>query len=200
MKNTKEQILQTSLLLFLQKSYKDVTMSEIVKQTGMSKGAIFHYFSSKEALFKEIAQMFFSMGATNYSLLNSESLNTFYHEYVDSLSNSIQQLNQMLSGSYSKSVSINFFFIMFEAINRFPEFLKLELELHKKDLEAWMGIINNARKKHEIKSDSSDKDLAMLFLYCNDGAFIRYMNSGNEIGFKDLLLNAYDSIYSNIKL
>ena len=63
MKNTKEHILQTSLLLFLQKSYTDVTMSEIVKQTGLSKGAIFHYFSSKEALFKEIAQpCFFRWG------------------------------------------------------------------------------------------------------------------------------------------
>ena len=89
---------------------------------------------------------------------------------------------------------------MFEAINRFPEFLKLELELHEKDLEAWMNIINNARKNNEIESESSDKDLAMLFLYCNDGAFIRYMNSGCEIGFKEFLLKAYNSIYTNIKL
>ncbi|OIP04989.1 MAG: hypothetical protein AUJ97_01965 [Bacteroidetes bacterium CG2_30_32_10] len=64
MNDAREHILKTSLLLFLQKSYKDVTMSEIVEKTGFSKGAFYHYFTSKEELFKEIASNFFSMGAS----------------------------------------------------------------------------------------------------------------------------------------
>jgi len=58
MNEAKEHILRTSLLLFLQKSYKEVTMREIVEKTALSKGAFYHYFSSKEQLFKEIVLMF----------------------------------------------------------------------------------------------------------------------------------------------
>ena len=37
-------------------------MKEIVEKTGLSKGAFYHHFSSKEILFKEIVLMFFAMG------------------------------------------------------------------------------------------------------------------------------------------
>ena len=51
---TKEHILNVCTHLFLQKGFKEVTMKEIVEKTGMSKGAIYHYFNSKEQLFLEV--------------------------------------------------------------------------------------------------------------------------------------------------
>lgn len=52
--DSKEQILKIALLLFLQKGFKGVTMNEIVKMSEFSKGAFYHYFSSKEEVFKEV--------------------------------------------------------------------------------------------------------------------------------------------------
>ena len=54
---SKEHILITAFSLFLQKSFKEVTMKEIVKETGLSKGAFYHYFESKEQLFLELLQL-----------------------------------------------------------------------------------------------------------------------------------------------
>jgi AcrR family transcriptional regulator len=59
MNNSREHILQTAFKLLLQKSYHEVTMQDIVQVSGMSKGAFYHYFNSKEAVFKEIVQHFF---------------------------------------------------------------------------------------------------------------------------------------------
>jgi len=200
MNETKEHILNTSLILFLQKSYRDVTMKEIVQKTELSKGAFYHYFSSKEELFKEIVGMFMSMGGVPYSSFEVSSLKEFYSKYVDYVDNSIQQISNLVDDGKSKSPSFNFFLILFEAVSRFPEFLELELEMHKHDLDAWKTMISVAKQKKEIKSNSSDEDIAKLFLYCTDGVFIRFVNSENTKSYKAYLQNAFDSIYENIKV
>ena len=199
MNDTRKHILRTSLILFLQKSYRDVTMKELVETTGLSKGAFYHYFSSKEALFQEIVALFLSMGVVNYNEFSKTSLKDFYLQYIDYLNNSMIAINKLVSGSDNGSFEFNFFLIMFEAASRFPEFLKMELEMHKKDMQAWENIIETARKTKEIKSKSTNKEIANLFLYCTDGVFLRFINNDNSKAFKDYLLNAYNSIYDNLK-
>lgn len=199
MNSTKEHILKTSLLLFLQKSYRDVTMSEIVAKTGLSKGAFYHYFTSKEELFREIAGMFLSMGAVNYASFSNDSLKTFYHQYIDYLEHSLDEMGRMASASGDSTISFNFFLILFEAVSRFPEFLKMEAEFHHKDVEAWISVIAAARAKGEINSPSSDEEIANLFLYCTDGVFLRFINNDQAITYRDFITKAFDSIYLNLK-
>ncbi|MDZ7633547.1 MAG: TetR/AcrR family transcriptional regulator [Bacteroidales bacterium] len=143
MNNTKEHILKTSLLLFLQKSYKDVTMKDIVEKTGLSKGAFYHYFTSKEELFKEITDYFLSIGKIDYSLFSKDSLNEFYHQYAASLGQSFKKMMEFVNDNSNENNAFNFFFIMFEAASRLPDLLKIELELHKKDVAAWGKIIKH---------------------------------------------------------
>ena len=199
MKDTREFILKTALSLFLQKSYRDVTMREIVEKTKLSKGAFYHHFASKEALFKEIANNFFLMGKIDYSSFSPDSLELFYHQYVDYVGKSIDEINTLVGTSVKGDPSLNFFLIMFEAINRFPLFLKMERDLHLLDLETWKKVIRHARKKGEISSSASDSQIAGLFLYCTDGVFIRMINSNHEYNFHDALLEAFDTIFNGLK-
>jgi AcrR family transcriptional regulator len=39
----------------MQKSYKAVTLKDLIAATGLSNGAFYHYFENKEQLFKEVA-------------------------------------------------------------------------------------------------------------------------------------------------
>ena len=198
MSETKEYIVNTSLLLFLQKSYKDVTMKDILDKTGLSKGAFYHHFASKEDLFKEIVLLFFASGQLSYSTFRKDSLQKFYQDYVESIGESISNLNKLVCDSNSGSGSVNFFFIMFEAVNRFPEFLNMELQQHKKDLEEWQKAIANARLQNEISSTSTDEEIANLFLYCTDGVFLRYLNDNQTHSYKEYLLKAFETVYNNL--
>jgi TetR/AcrR family transcriptional regulator, transcriptional repressor for nem operon len=199
MNDTKEHILNTSLLLFLQKSYRDVTMREIVEKTGLSKGAFYHYFVSKEELFKEIAGMFLSMGAVNYSSFSRVSLKEFYNQYIEFLDNSLVEMSNMVAATNDASFNLNFFLILFEAVSRFPEFLKTELEFHRKDVDAWKSIIVVARMKGEIKSVSSDEEIAELFLYCTDGVFLRFINNDKPTAYREFLSKSYGTLYDNLR-
>jgi TetR/AcrR family transcriptional repressor of nem operon len=199
MNGTKEHILKTSLLLFLQKSYRDVTMKEIVKKTGLSKGAFYHYFNSKEELFKEIVNVFFSMGIIDYSVFNQDSLHKFYNQYIEHIGASFGKMYEFIGCSKEVETSFNFFLIIFEAVSRFPEFLSFELEQHNKEVKAWEKVISRARKTGEIKSASSDAHIANLFLYCTDGVFIRFINNDKNSSYEANLLNAFDTIYNNLR-
>jgi len=44
-------ILEAAYTVFVEKGYSDTTMDDIVKKSEMSKGAIYHYYNSKKALF-----------------------------------------------------------------------------------------------------------------------------------------------------
>ena len=52
--DTRERILGAAQGLFQQKGYHETSMDDIVKVSGLSKGAIYGYFESKEELFETI--------------------------------------------------------------------------------------------------------------------------------------------------
>ena len=200
MNDTKEHILKTALILFLQKSYRDVTMNEIVEKTGLSKGAFYHYFDSKETLFKEIVFSFISMGEVDYSKFSKTSLKSFFNQYADYISNSLLSMNRLVQSNNEKSFSFNFFLILFEAASRFPDFLQIENSIYQKDLIAWKNIIATAKDNKEISSKSNDEEIAKLFLFCTDGVFLRFVNSDNTMNYKELLLETFNTIYKNMKV
>ena len=49
--STKKKILDAAFNVFVRNGFKDTTMSHIVNESGLSKGAIYHYYSSKKELF-----------------------------------------------------------------------------------------------------------------------------------------------------
>lgn len=56
----KDEIIKIALELFLKKGYEKTTITDIMKKTNLSKGGMYHYFSSKEdildAVIKKAAQ------------------------------------------------------------------------------------------------------------------------------------------------
>lgn len=51
---TKQKIINVSIKLFMQKGFDKTSMRDIVEASGMSKGAIYHQFSSKEEIMKAV--------------------------------------------------------------------------------------------------------------------------------------------------
>lgn len=51
---TKEKILQNAYLLFAEKGFKAVTMTDICEKTKLSRGGLYRYYSGTEQIFSEI--------------------------------------------------------------------------------------------------------------------------------------------------
>lgn len=55
---TKEDIREKAYRLFVQKGYKDVTMKDICRETGLSRGGLYRHYESTEQIFLEIIDGF----------------------------------------------------------------------------------------------------------------------------------------------
>jgi TetR/AcrR family transcriptional repressor of nem operon len=199
MYSTKEHILFTAFKLFLQKNFKEVTMKEIVEKTGLSKGAFYHYFTSKEQLFKEILDLFFATILTfDFNSLISSSLYDFYNDYSGKInSQRFDFLKDMFSTT--EIFDINFFSLLFEAFKMFPEFKNQMEKYHHKEVDAWVSVISEARKSGEIKTPLSDEQVAKIFLFTSDGLIMNLTMDGVQKDISLELKSIWDNFYITIK-
>ncbi|TXJ22491.1 MAG: TetR/AcrR family transcriptional regulator [Chitinophagaceae bacterium] len=168
-KDSREHILEVSLSLFLQKGFKGVTMRDIVEKTGLSKGAFYHYFKSKEQVFEEVANYFYKdIFIQHFEHFSHESLKAFCEDCLKDVDEKFLTVRK-IGGNRTEEWNINHYFLIFDAVALLPSFKKLHTEHHALELKSWKKIIGIAKKSGEIKSALSNEQIAKMFLYMGDG-------------------------------
>lgn len=198
MSDTKEHILNVSASLFLQKNFKEVTMQEIIEKTGMSKGAFYHYFESKEQLLREVINQFSSVLIKDYSKLSKDSLYQFYHDYINFTNDTIYSLLQYRNDTKS-GFNLNYYILIFDAMRLFPDFQKKLVEALEVEQKAWEEIVYLARDKGEIRSSMTDEQIANIFIYTSDGVGMHNIINDTIRNIKNTLLVSWDSFYNSLK-
>jgi TetR/AcrR family transcriptional repressor of nem operon len=189
MSDSKEHILHTALQLFLQKGFKEVTMSQIVAGAGLSKGAFYHYFT-KEQVFSEVIGHFFTdMMMTWPDGLSQGSLEKFYSGIL-----SMYEKNRS-----NPSLSSNYYYLIFDAIRILPAFRQQHLDQQKKELAMWKKVIATARKNGEVRTIMTDEQVAKLFIYLSDGAHVNLIIRGEIHKKKNELRSLWEGLYQSIK-
>jgi len=200
MSNTKTHILMVSLKLFLQKNFKEVTMKEIVKETGLSKGAFYHYFESKEQLFYEILDFFFeAILDFDFSQLPGDSLYRFYHANAEQLNTLRFQFLNSEDHDGEDFITLNFFALLFDAFKLFPEFRTQMEAYHLKERNAWIEVIMVARASGEIQSPLTDEQIAQIFLFTSDGLTMNLTMESNTSDLDKRLASLWDNFYETLK-
>jgi len=202
MNDSKELIIKVACKLFLQKSFKEVTMQELVKSTGLSKGAFYHYFESKEQLFLAVLDFFTSLMIHHYENYSMDSFYNFYHDYANEIKKYSKEYVEYLIGDESEGqLSMNYFSMAFDALKLFPDFRARMVKEHKKELKIWIDVINSARKNGEIRSSMSDEEIAQLFIYSSDGFGMNMVMMGTRV--EEMIapfMNLWDKLYEQIKV
>lgn len=197
MNESREHILITSLKLFLQKSYKEVTMKEIVEHTGLSKGAFYHYFTSKEQVFTEVINHFFrEYMHEDFSRLPTESLLGFYQAILAHIDR--RNEGSFFSGT-DAAFSINHYYLLFDAIRMLPAFKQKQVEHQQEELASWTTVVTQARSKGEIQSAMTDDQIAKLFIYLSDGVGINYIMTEGLPRVRQELQSLWDGLYATLK-
>lgn len=196
-KNTKEHILNITFKLFLQKSFKEVTLKEIVEETGLSKGAFYHYFTSKEQLFLELVNnVLSSVLDVPYDQFSRESL---YHFYIDYINYYVENLKQNNISGEGSDPSFNYISLIFDALKLFPDFQERLQESKEVQLNSWKNIIHAAREKGEIDSSMSDEQIANMFINSSSGVEMHSIFRGSSEDIGKTLLSLWDSFYQELK-
>jgi AcrR family transcriptional regulator len=106
MTSTKEHILFTALKLILKKGYANVTMNELVEASGLSKGAFYHYFKSKDQIYYETLEKYFFSYMASFDLTYNKAQSfksnlfqvfTMFIEFASEIESMIGPENPMIS-------------------------------------------------------------------------------------------------------
>jgi len=200
-KNTKEHILEIAFLLFLQKSFKAVTIKEIVEETGVSKGAFYHYFDSKKQLFEAVTKHFYlDVFVQDFDSYSKTSLNSFYHDVLADARKTFLSLKKV--SNKKMQFDINNYQLIFEAVKLLPEFNRAMKAHNIKELDCWKNVVGSAQENGEIRSDIAKESIAATFIHIADGfGMERILIGSHKNSEKSLkgLQKLYDDYYRILK-
>jgi AcrR family transcriptional regulator len=192
MSETRDYIITTSLKLFLQKNFKEVTMKEIVDTTGLSKGAFYHYFESKEKVFEEVVKHFYNhFLISDYSNFPKTSLKEFYEYYVAKLSSPDEFDNV--------DFDTNILIFLSEASKKIPAFSEIHTAQREKERRAWAEIIETAKENGEITTAVPSEDLAVMFLLLSDATVMDTVTQKQGHDALNAMKKYWDHLYNLLK-
>jgi AcrR family transcriptional regulator len=156
----REKIIEYALNMFSQKGYTHTRMTDIANGLGVSKGAIYEYFQSKEKLFIEaikhhgekrgqIVQSFLDKGS-----LKSLSTAEFFDELLEIRMSSLQLNIDLLRET-----------------DRNRELRKRLTQLTQKWEQGLIDLINDVKKRGEIKQNIDSQSLSRGILALRDGLY-----------------------------
>ncbi len=187
MNDTKTTILQKSLELFLQKSYKEVTLTEIVTEVGVTKGAFYHYYNSKEEIFEESVRYLYShFMITDFSTFPRASLKAFYKAYL-------MRLKENSGLSENKDYNILLFIV--EARRRVASYFEIHAAQRKKEQTAWKAIVDQAKQNKEINTTIPSRQIASMFLNLSDGVALNNIALDNQDNALEEIMTDWDNLY-----
>jgi AcrR family transcriptional regulator len=177
-------------------------MKELVKATGLSKGAFYHYFESKEKLFLAVLEYFFaSVMVHHFENYSRDSFYKFYHAYADEIKAYNSEYVLFLMGNEPEvQFTMNYFTLAFDALKLFPEFRARMVEEQHRELKIWTDVIAAARSKGEIRSAMSDEEIAQIYIYSSDGVAMHMVMEGTKIEeMVGPFMILWDKLYEQIK-
>jgi len=159
-----------ALQLFLQKGYKDVSYQDLVKKTGLSKGAIYHYFESKETLL--VAVFEFLMEATQQPAVDKpenivKDRESFIKLFIDS---KMVQINGFKKIMDTKELKLNKLLFFIEAINENEQLKQTITELTKQEITFLENCFIMLKKHNNLPAGKDPALLAECLFWMLQGA------------------------------
>jgi AcrR family transcriptional regulator len=130
---TKDNIMLNAFKLFLKKGFTDVSINEIVKNAGTTKGGFFHYFESKDHLYREIIETYLvsCFEIASHSILDTnETLYGKLKAYFDFIPNSDKVMLIMINDPNISYRSL--YLLIMEALKKYDYFIDQYKEIFQR--------------------------------------------------------------------
>ena len=164
MNDTKEYIIDKAYTLFLSHSYEAVTISDISKAVGLTKGALYHHFINKEEVFKAVID--------KYLIIDLMDNSVKYDSLLQFIEASIETSRQILFntiGSNPNFIPTNYLSLLIDALRHYPDFKLNKEGVFIAQIEKIKTVLYDAVEKHEIRNDLDIDTTAINYFSINLG-------------------------------
>ena len=190
-KNTKIKILDAAFDVFVKNGYNNTTMSHIVSESGLSKGAIYHYYSSKKELFLGLIDHWEVFSFPDFYSKNNKG---------ESASNTLKRFADIVYDTFCKKPHVFLAEIEFWALaNKDKEINNRSKILYDKILKLFELVLKKGIRNEEFRNiDTHIVSIELLSVFQGINWFCLFGNK-NKKSAKEYLEKSIDTILEGIK-
>ena len=192
-KSGKEKIINAAFYLFLKQGYQGVSLQDIKAATQLSKGAIYHHFDSKYAIYlAAVEEYFFKIFDTDFpddAHLTLKDRLRHRYEYFAKLIDKIEYLGEGIA------FPIRAFYAFQLESEKDPRILKRVQESMNNYRQEITRLVQEAKDKQEIASSLPASIIAQQLMSMVEGIAMHY--SAVEKNCKIFLLEKYEAVLAS---
>ena len=196
--NSQELILFNAFKLFLENNYKEVTIADIEKVIGMSRGAIFYYYKNKNELFNAVIDKYIIDKQSTDKLIEETeitSFKSFLEKYIQGIKNAMTVIMQ----AEVKNILRCYFNLIYSAINHYPGFEENGSLIIHNENKSFQKFLKLGIKTGEIRSDIDIKQTALTFQSIFYGlSYISSVTTHQEVLDLNILKKSFINYYNTI--
>ena len=182
--------------MFLYNNYEAVTINSIIKATGLTKGGIYHYYASKEELFKAVVDKYMIENFPN-TTIEFNSLKELIQYSIDNIKEKITKL-VIENPNFHNEIPINYLSLLVAAYRYYPGYAKIGNMFFKSQINMWGNAIKKAVENDEIRNDIDIEASVANFMLIGSGILSNIM--GNSVAYAlDIMERQYWQLYKTIK-
>lgn len=185
-----EQILQAAVSEFLDKGYEGASMESIARRAGLTKGGVYHHFTSKDEILAAANDLFqqpVNELATSARMHPSalEGLREFMRGYIEHW------------GSHSREVA--FVFLSLSKMLAIAELWPILGDYYEKTLVDYQSLLDRSVAQGDLKQHDT-RARALAIMSALDGVTPYLVTAGNNIDTEVVAQQLEDALLKDIRL
>lgn len=158
MNDTREYIIDKAFDLFLAKSYEAVSISDISNSIGLTKGALYHHFTSKEELFKAVIDKHLSIVPIEFDFENG-TLAEFNKQCIKHAEATLRKI--ILDDT--EFVPINYVSLITDSFRHYKGFAEDKINLMNSEAQKIKELLKKVAGRGEIRNDIDAEAISMIY-------------------------------------
>lgn len=184
-KSNKEKLYRAAFRLFVTKQFDGVSISDIEKECGMTRGTVFYYAKTKLDLFKQVIEYYIidTQNVDNKVKFDYGcSLKDYIDRYVGGVEKTMEELVKLIDPDSRDNASRAYISTLLQVCSMFPNIKHRYLINVNNDIARWATIINASVSRNEIKDDIDVLSVARQFVSAFYGlSIIDSMSNGLNV-------------------
>lgn len=164
MSDTREHIIDQAYKLFLHKSYEAVSISDISRAIGFTKGALYHHFLNKEELFKAVIDKYLSVIS-----LRDVTVSITLAEFIEANIDYVKRIVYTICVDDLPFIPVNYMSLLIDALRHYPGFAEEKERFFTGEIKKLKIILDQAVERGEIRKDINTYVVALNFFSISVG-------------------------------
>lgn len=195
---TKTKILQKSFELFVVKGFTDVSIDDITKAVGVTKGAFYYHYKSKDELLVDVISKYVFLHLDGTMTIIQKSSGTA-REKIERFFTVIADLEAEFK-KLTEGVIIDFrsfFLLVMEGVKKFPPIATRYAQFHDGMRQKVKEILDEGKRHGDVPATINSDTISYLLLGCTQGLMLQWVTKP-EIDIKKILKDGCDFFWQGI--